>query len=183
MIGNIRDAYRFVLVAIIVLLVVCVAAAAVLLSPWGRSRASRQAEYDNVRARLMEKRREALPSRDMGQKLVSARQQIDTFYEDRLPTRYSTISETLGKLAAQNQVRINNTQYKSDDAPVAGLQRVDIDMSVTGDYAQEMRFVNAVERAKTFFVIDSVELGAAQGGEVQLKLKLQTYLKTGANAS
>jgi hypothetical protein len=60
---------------------------------------------------------------------------------------------------------------------------VDIDMSVTGDYAQEMRFVNAVERAKTFFVIDSVELGAAQGGEVQLKLKLQTYLKTGAKAS
>lgn len=183
MIGNIREAYRFVLIAMIVLLLVCVAAAAVLMSPLGRSRANRQADYDNVRARLMEKRREALPSRDMGQKLVEARQQIDNFYADRLPTRYSTISETLGELAAKNGVRINNAQYKSDDADVAGLQRVDIDVSVAGDYAQEMRFVNALERAKTFFVIDSVELGAAQGGEVQLKLKLQTFLKTGAKAS
>jgi len=180
---NVREAYKWVMVALIVLLVICMVAAGVLLSPLGRSRASRQAEYDNVRARLMEKRREALPARDMDQKLVSARQQISTFYDDRLPARYSTISETLGDLAGKNRVRITNAQYKSEDADIPGLQRVDIDVAISGEYEQEMRFINSLERDKTLFVIDSIKLGAAQGGEVQLKMKLQTYLKTGAKAS
>jgi hypothetical protein len=30
------------------------------------------------------------------------------------------------------------------------------------------------------FIIDSVELGGAQGGTVHLQMKLETYLKTGA---
>jgi Tfp pilus assembly protein PilO len=182
MIGSVRDAYRLVFGALIVLLLVCIGAVAVLLSPVGRSRESRQAEYENVREQLMQKRREALPSRDMGQKLVAARQQIDGFYSDRLPARYSTISETIGELAGQNRVQIVSMQYKSEDAPVAGLERVNIDVAISGQYEQEMKLVNALERDKTFFVINSVELGAAQGGAVQLKLRLETYIRTGARA-
>jgi Tfp pilus assembly protein PilO len=182
MISSVREAYKFVLILLVVLLLISVAAVAVLLSPMGRSRKDRQAEYENVRQQVLQKRREALPTRDMDQKLVAARQQINNFYSDRLPERYSTISETIGQLASKNGVHINSAQYKSDDADVPGLQRVNVDLAVAGEYEQEMRFVNALEREKTFFVIDSVELGAAQGGAVQLKLRLETYLKTGAKA-
>jgi hypothetical protein len=43
-----------------------------------------------------------------------------------------------------------------------------------------MRFINALERDKTFFIVNSVVLGDAQGGSVKLQLKLETYLRNGA---
>jgi len=42
---------------------------------------------------------------------------------------------------------------------------------------QLVRFINALERDRLFFIIDSVELGGEQGGLVKLQLKLETYQK------
>jgi hypothetical protein len=60
------------------------------------------------------------------------------------------------------------------------LQPLKIEADFSGDYLQLVRFVNSVERAPLFFIIDSVELGGEQAGVVRLQLKLETYLKTGA---
>jgi hypothetical protein len=49
---------------------------------------------------------------------------------------------------------------------------------VTGDYADEMRFINALERSKTFFVINSVSLGGAEGRTVRLELHVETFLRS-----
>jgi type IV pilus assembly protein PilO len=43
-----------------------------------------------------------------------------------------------------------------------------------------VRFINALERDKLFFIVDSVELGGEQGGQVKLGMKLETYLRAGA---
>ena len=55
-----------------------------------------------------------------------------------------------------------------------------IEADLTGGYLQIMRFVNALERNRLFFLVDGVELGSEQGGVVKLQMKLETYLKTGA---
>ncbi len=53
-----------------------------------------------------------------------------------------------------------------------------IDANFVGDYLQVVKFINAMERDKTFFILDSVTLGEAQGGTVRVQLKFETYLKS-----
>jgi hypothetical protein len=43
-----------------------------------------------------------------------------------------------------------------------------------------VRFVNALERSKTFFLVNTVVLGDAQGGTVKLQMKVESYLRNGA---
>lgn len=187
MIQNVPEARRRLLIVLLVLLVLDIGAVALLLSPIGRSRDMRTDEYNRVRVELSNKRREALPARDMDKKLETAREQVDAFYKDRLPQRYSDMSEQLGKLATANHVQIASINYeasdkeqkKGDETP-AGLTRVQLDALLTGDYVNEMKFINALERSKLLFVVDSVSLGEFQGGNVRLQVHFETFIRTGA---
>ena len=57
-----------------------------------------------------------------------------------------------------------------------------MEVSLSGDYLQEVKFINALERDKMFFLVDGITLGEQQGN-VRLQLKLETYLRSGAAAS
>lgn len=177
---NVPEARKRILAVLIVLLVLDVAAVALLMSPIGRSRSARQDEYERVRQQLLTKRRESLPARDMDKKLATAREQIDKFYRDRLPSRYSEVSEQIGKLASANKIQVASIKYDAKDTDIPGLQSVAIDATLSGDYANEMRFINALERNKLLFVLNNVQLGETQGGAVRLQLKFDTYMRTAA---
>lgn len=165
-----------------VLLVLAVGAVGLLLSPIGRSREARIQEYDRVRGQLLAKRRDALPARDMDKKLGTARTEIGEFYKDRLPQRYSDVTESLGKLAKETHTQVSQVKYDAKDADLPGLQRLEIDAQITGDYSNLMRFINGLEREKVMYVLNSVSLGEAQGGMIRLEIKVETYFRTGQTA-
>ena len=73
-------------------------------------------------------------------------------------------------------------KYDEKDAPIEGLRKLNIEITLSGDYLQEVKFINALERDKMFFLIDGVTLGEQQGN-VRLQLKLETYLRSGTAAS
>lgn len=162
---------------VIVLLVLDVAAVAYLLSPLSQSRAKHQEERDRVQQQLQVREREMAPLKNIDQKLGTAREQISDFYQNRIPGEYSSIAEELGKLSKENHVRINLAKYGAEDSGLAGLQRVRIEAGIDGDYVDIVKFINALERDKMFFIIDSVGLSEQQGGNVKLQVKLETYLK------
>ena len=58
------------------------------------------------------------------------------------------------------------------------MRKLNIEITLSGDYLQEVKFINALERDKIFFLIDGVALGEQQGN-VRLQLKLETYLRSG----
>jgi type IV pilus assembly protein PilO len=174
---DVRDVRTKVKIAIAALLAVDVVAGLVLLSPLVGSERSRREQLDQLWRELQQKTREAEPLRDVDQKIVTARRQIDDFYKKRLPAQDSAISEELGKVAGQNKVHIGQIRYQSKDNDVVGLRPVEIQAEFSGDYLQLVRFINALERDPLFFIIDSVELGGEQGGLVKLQLKLETYQK------
>lgn len=184
MMHNVPEARRRLLIVLSVLLVLDIGAVALLLSPIGRSRTARQDEYSEVRKQLEAKRRDTLPTRDMDKKLATSREQIGSFYKDRITDRYSDISDQLGKLAAENHVQIAAIRYLPADPAkgeiTPGTTRVAIDATLAGDYVNEMKFINALERSKLLFVVNSVNLAEAQGGNVHLQVKFETYLRTGA---
>ncbi len=175
---SVREARRLLLIIAIVLLVIAAGATAWLLSPSGRNAAYLHDEYNQLQADYEARLKEIGPARDMDQRLAKAREQQAAFYADHIPVRYSTISETLDALASKNQVQISAIKYDPKDTQIAGLQRVNIAAQFTGDYANEMKFVNALERSKLFFVINSVDLGSAEGGRVRLQINFETYLRS-----
>ena len=179
--ASIRETRRTLVPVVVVLGLIVLVCVGYLMSPAGRSREARQRDFDGLNAQLAAKRQEVLPTRGMDGKLKQAATDIGVFYKERFPAEYSTVSETLGKLAAANGVQIAAVKYDDKDAPVEGLRKLEIEVALSGSYLQEAKFINALEREKLFFVIDGVTLGEQQGN-VRLQLKLETYLRSGATS-
>ncbi len=176
--SDLRETRKKLTIAITALVVVIVAAAGLLLSPWVGSAHSRREQQQQLWQQLQVKTREVEPLVDLDKKIAAARAQIDDFYKTRMPAQDSAISEELGKLASQNGVKIGQIRYKPADPDPVGLRPIEIQADFSGDYLQLVRFINSVERDSLFFIIDSVQLGGEQGGVVKLQLQLETYLKT-----
>ncbi len=118
---------------------------------------------------------EMSPLRGLPQKVDLSRTQADEFYAARFPSAYSTVSATINDLAIKNSVRLTNLAYTPTPA-VAGLAELRMDASLSGEYAPMMHFINGLERSKTFFLINGLTLTGQQGGLVNLRLRLNTYL-------
>jgi hypothetical protein len=52
-----------------------------------------------------------------------------------------------------------------------------MDASMSGQYAPLMHFINGLERSRTFFLINDLTLTGQQGGLVNLRLRLTTYMR------
>jgi Tfp pilus assembly protein PilO len=114
-------------------------------------------------------------------KLMQTRADIKTFYKETVPSRASEISLRLERISqdagVQNQGIRYSTKTSSDKNDLPGLQRLEIDTSVSGEYPKLAHFINAIEQDKVLFVIDEVTLSSQQSGMVTLQIKLHTFLK------
>lgn len=116
------------------------------------------------------------PLHGLDQRIAETREQIKQFYQKRIPPNYSTISEQIGNLEVKSGVRLTRVQYAQK--PVENnLAEITLDAGITGEYPQIMHFINSLERDKTFFVIRGMSLTGQQGGAVNLRLQLSTWLR------
>jgi Tfp pilus assembly protein PilO len=167
-------------IAIGAMLVADVVAAGLLLSPLVGSADSRQLQLNLLRVELTKKNHEVEPLRDIDKKLVRAKDQIGGFYKDRFAARDSDLANELGKLAAQNGVRIQQMKYKQEEPEISGIVPVEVEGSFSGDYLQLVRFINTLERSKMFITVDSVDLAGESTGQVRLEIGMHSYLRSGA---
>jgi hypothetical protein len=177
--ASIRETRKKLMPAVIALAVLDLVCVGYLFSPAGRTRQARQREYQQLHQQLVAKQQEVLPTRGMDQKLTQASHDITGFYDTRFPAQYSTVTEELGKVATDNGVHLSGVKYDEKDAPIEGLRRLNMELTLSGDYLQEVKFINALERDKMFLLIDGIALGEQQGN-VRLQLKLETFLRGGA---
>lgn len=174
---DINEARRRFRLVLAILLAVCVVAAGVLLSPIGNSGRTRQQRIEQLQAELQAKSAANAPLLGIDRKLGDAQGEIASFFQDRLPSSYASISERLGAIASENGVSLATGQYKAGSSGVPGLERMVIQASITGDYLHAVKFINATEREKMFMVIDGVSLTQQQGGMVQLQIRIEAFRK------
>jgi type IV pilus assembly protein PilO len=138
-----------------------------------------QDAVDQQRINLKAAELAAKPLRGLDSKLVDSNKAADKFYGDRLPYAYSQVASELGALTKHAGVRLSRVQYSQD--PVlsgsATLNEVHMDASIAGDYRPVVQFINATERDKMFFVINGINLTGQQTGQVNLRIRLTTYLR------
>jgi Tfp pilus assembly protein PilO len=119
---------------------------------------------------------ETAPLRGLDKRVEQSRAQMQTFYSKRIPPNYSSIATRIGELALKGPVRLTRVQY-TQGLPGSDFTEISMDAGITGDYPQIMRFVNNLERDETFFVIRAMSLTGQQGGLVNLRLRVSTWLK------
>ena len=163
-------------IAIAALVLLDVAAVALLMSPIAGRDSLRQDELHQLWMGL--KARESAPWRGLDKKIPQARTDIAAFYRDRLPTGYSAISTNIGRIASENGVSVSSEKYSQKASDLRGLDRVEIEAEVSGDYLPLVRFINSVERNQLFFIVDELDLGGQQSGAIKLRIKIETYLRT-----
>lgn len=178
--ANLQGSRRKLKIVIAVMIIADVAAAAVLFSPLAGSAESRRQLINQLTFELAVKTRAAEPLRGMDKKVEVAKQQIGDFYKQRFAARDSDIVDELGKLAQENGVRILQARYKQEDAEASGIVPVEIEGDFSANYLQLVRFINALERSKLFYMVDSVSLVGETTGPVRLDVRLHSYLKSGA---
>ena len=156
----------------------CVLGVAVLFSPLVQERSD---EISQLKLQQRMKQQQVNLVGDIDKKISSASQQIATFMKDRLPSRDSAISDSLGKIAAESGVKLEQVKYSPKDAVPSGVRPMEIDASLSGQYPQLARFLNSVERNQpVFFIVDSIDLGGEQNNIVRLQVKLRTFERAGA---
>jgi hypothetical protein len=127
--------------------------------------------------------RTTVPLRGIDQKLTRAQKDDALFIERRLPYRYSDVVAELGKVASANHIRITTVSYTPGPDALPGIQDLEMHAGLAGPYVNVVKFMNALERDKMFFIIEGVGLTGETAqlgqrtGEVRLDMKLGTYLR------
>jgi Tfp pilus assembly protein PilO len=174
---DLRGTRKKLTIAIAALVVADIVAAGILFSPLVGSSESRRTQMRQLSAELQKKTHDVQPLIGMDKKIVVAKDQIGDFYKGRFAAKDSELTTELGKLAAQNGIRIQQARYKEEEPESSGIVPVAIDGSFAGDYLQLVRFINTLERSKMFFTVDSVDLAGEGTGQVRLQIGLHSYLR------
>jgi hypothetical protein len=129
---------------------------------------------DQVRLKALEL--QTAPLRGLDQRVAESREQMQRFYSKRIPANYSLIASRLGDLEVKSGARLSRVLY-AQGAQSGDLTEISMDAGISGEYPQIMRFVNGLERDQTFFVVRAMALTGQQGGQVNLRLRVSTWLR------
>lgn len=175
--ANLRELNRKLQIVFAVLIGFNVLAAGALLYIWVRGTNALPAEFRELHE-LVQTRKAAVVSPEVvNERIKQSREQIAKFYEDRFPNSSAAIFETLGRVANENKVKLNQAAYKMDDTDLPDLKQVEITATLDGDYTQAMKFINSLEREKLFFLVNGVKLGDQNAGQVRLAVTINTFMK------
>ena len=163
------------LLVVMVLVIVNMVLLTRLVLAWNTLRNDRPEQIEEYQANLKTLELQTAPLRGLPAKVDSSQRQAADFYSKRMPANYSSISAELFHLEQKENVRVVRVSYPHKTA-LPGLEEVDLDVSLTGEYAPIMRFINGLERDKLFFVINGLTLTGQQGGNVNVRLRLTTYI-------
>jgi hypothetical protein len=102
-----------------------------------------------------------------------------------VPSEFSQISQHVEKLMKDTGVTTasgihyaqENRSVRNDKGDLPDVQRINIDTTVTGEYAKVAKFINAMEQDKFVFIIDQISLTSQESGVISLQIKFETFLK------
>jgi type IV pilus assembly protein PilO len=150
-----------------------------LVFVWQAMSANNAEALDQQHVQLIAAQLAAKPLRGLDKKLVVSTRDANVFYQKRLPYADSQVAAEIGALTHRAGVRWTHAQYAYNPTLTGNdaITEVSIDASVSGDYRPIVQFINAVERDKVFFVINGINLTGQQTGQVNLRIRLTTYLR------
>ena len=119
-------------------------------------------------------------------RLPEVNQQCDRFVKERLlsvSSGYSAVVEDLHRISSETGLTARGIQYKQKDLTARGVAEVQVAASVEGGYANLVRFINAMEKSKQFYLLEELTLVESSSSDaIRLNLQLKTYFRLDATA-
>jgi|SRR5579862_1229313 len=139
-----------------------------------------------IQFRLLRQRRDLIAAdvrraEEIRKNLPAVETESNTFYQkDLRPSEagYSFVVEDLGALAKDTGLQITSTRFRQKVVEKRGVQEVSISISMQGQYAALVSFINGLERSGSFYVLDSLSLDSNSEGIPKLNLELRTYFRS-----
>jgi Tfp pilus assembly protein PilO len=120
-------------------------------------------------------------SRQIAGKVDKGREEGSSFIATYMTSRratYSTILSELNQTAAEAHMKPKDAVIGLD--AIQGTDSLDM-MTVTasfeGQYADLIKFINTLDKSKRFLIIESLAASPQQNGNLQVTLKLNTFVK------
>jgi Tfp pilus assembly protein PilO len=162
----------------LVLLIVLVAGLAIRVGmDWSATHGSANDALASKQVQLRALEMETAPLRGLDKRVAESRAQMKDFYAERIPQNYSSFSSRIGDLEVKSGVRLSRVLYTQGEQS-GDLTEISLDAGISGEYPQIMRFVNGLERDQNFFIVRAMALTGQQGGLVNLRLRVSTWLRT-----
>ena len=109
----------------------------------------------------------------------------DKFEQSLRPTNngYSEVTAELGTIATKSSLHLDSSSFKAFPIPNRNMEVVDMDVTVNGDYASVVRFLNGLQRSDNVYEVDALTVAGdsqthAASGAVRVLLHMKTYFRT-----
>ena len=91
----------------------------------------------------------------------------------------STIVDDLGTLAKDSGLQMtSSTHFRQKAIDKRGVDEITITITMQGAYPSLVCFINALERSKSFYLLDTLSLDSSSEGLLKLNLELRTYFRS-----
>ncbi len=109
---------------------------------------------------------------------LSARKDLAEFRE-MMPAYqdFTSLVEELLVLSSRSGLNITQVNYQPGKTLENDLLRYGLSFAVSGRYAQIKKFIHALEQSQRILVISQIRLQSTEGGEVNLRLNLETFFR------
>ena len=90
----------------------------------------------------------------------------------------STITDDLGALAKDSGLLLTTSHFREKSIDKRGVDEITISVTMQGAYPSLVSFINALERSKNFYLLDSLTLDTGSECTLKLNLELRTYFRS-----
>ena len=95
----------------------------------------------------------------------------------------SAVIAELDDLASKSGLQKQGLSFRHKEVPGRGLTQVDLDTTVTGNYANIVKFMNNLQRSRNNYIVESLTLqqeGQNSSTALRIGLHMKTYYRTAA---
>jgi Tfp pilus assembly protein PilO len=175
--------HRRVVIALTVALVANVLVYALVVYPLSQRVANIEQRNEAAAQSLAQARTEHAQANGTLTGKARAATELATFYRDVLPQDLSGARRLtylrLARLARDSNLEYERSQYAPETDDESTLTRLQIQMVLSGTYAEMRDFIYQLETAPEFVVIDNIQLaeGSNGSGSLVVTLDLSTYFR------
>jgi len=122
------------------------------------------------RVERLEKFQKALPAADA---------QLTAFLGDHIPPRrhaFSDAAKLIRILTTRSGVQLDNVSYKLTAEKDEPLDRLSLNVTVEGPFANVLKFAHALESARQLILLKSFRFATAQGSAVSLQVGADLFI-------
>lgn len=185
-----RDNFKLqkqIIAAVLGILIVADVALAVYMYKQSASPHAPQQVLAQQNRELELQRADIKRARNIRERIPAIQKGFDQFEASLLPSSkgYSSLTSEFGSIAAKAGVKVDDVNFHQKEVPTRGLSEVEIDATVSGEYANVVRFLNGLQRSQNVYAVESLALAqsdAAQNptGVIHVNLHMKTYFRAAA---